>query len=105
MSDGLNELIAAENEANAMIEKARMDRQKIVREARERGKAEVERERANKEAAYKEEAAKAARETKEFEERIGAAADTEIDNIRKAGKDKADVVIKILVDSVTTVKL
>lgn len=99
-SAGIQTLLEAEREASKIVQKAREFRTKRVKEARDEAKKEIEAYKAEKEGEYKAFESKHTQGNKQAEEEANKEAETEIKEIKEAGKKHQDKVIKDLLKAV-----
>ncbi|KAL2148988.1 hypothetical protein VTH82DRAFT_1674 [Thermothelomyces myriococcoides] len=99
-SAGIQTLLDAEREASKIVQKAREYRTKRVREARDEAKKEIEEYRAKKEAEYKAFEAEHTQGNKQAEEEANREAEAKIAEIKEAGKQNQDKIVKDLLAAV-----
>ncbi|TLD20310.1 hypothetical protein PspLS_08655 [Pyricularia sp. CBS 133598] len=96
-SAGIQTLLEAEREASKIVQKVRTKR---VKEARDEAKKEIEAYKSEKEGEYKAFESKHTQGNKQAEEEANKEAETQIKEIKEAGKKHQDKVIKDLLKAV-----
>ncbi|KAH8646713.1 V-type ATPase [Xylariales sp. PMI_506] len=99
-SQGIQKLLDAEREASKIVQQAREFRTKRVREARDEAKKEIEAYRGQKESEFKEFESEHAADNKAAEADANKDAESQIAEIKTAGKKSQDKVVTELLKAV-----
>ncbi|OKL58740.1 V-type proton ATPase subunit G [Talaromyces atroroseus] len=103
-STGIQTLLDAEREAQKIVQQAREYRTKRVKEARTEAQREIDEYRKQKEEEFKKFEAEHSSGNKIAEEEANKEAESQLEDIKTAGKKSGDKVIKDLINAVVDVK-
>ncbi|KUL86830.1 hypothetical protein ZTR_04800 [Talaromyces verruculosus] len=103
-SAGIQTLLDAEREAQKIVQQAREYRTKRVKEARTEAQREIDEYRKQKEEEFKKFEAEHSSGNKKAEEEANKEAESQLEEIKLAGKKSGDKVVKDLIHAVVDVK-